>query len=242
MRGYSTHTIQLVDIYLYPPGCSLTPSPTARRNFVFCGDIVPRLVGNTAYIRTILTELEKESKGNFVHNLGLAVSKNFIGDLREQFKAKVAHSMSPDGLLMLLSNYSHCSQLIYYQEKKTLDDAKYKFDCTLMSAEQFTKQFPENTKHPWGLRFTNTPGISTVLLKANLVKTGSSQLYHNPESCSKKKVLASVTDYLKDVHTVLPFASECSLLSSHTARPPNNSQTISCACAHLSSPLAPRPT
>ena len=176
---------------------------------------MPRLVGNIEYIAKILNELEEESKANFLHAVGIAVSRAFIGNVREQFKAKVAHSMSPDGLLMLLSNYSHCSQLIYYQEKKTLDDAKYKFDCTLMSAEQFTKQFPENTKHPWGLRFTNTPGISTVLLKANLVKTGSSQLYHNPESRSKKKVFSTVTDYLKDVHNVLPYASERSLLSSH---------------------------
>ena len=214
-RGSSTHTIQLVDIYLYPPGCSLTPSPTARRNFVFCGDIVPRLVGNTAYIRTILTELEKESKGNFVHNLGLAVSKNFIGDLREQFKAKVAHSMSPDGLLMLLSNYSHCSQLIYYQEKKTLDDAKYKFDCTLMSAEQFSKQLPENMKKSWSAFIWGYVwGASKVLLKADLIQVGPSQAYHNPESRSKKKVFSTVTDYLKDVHNVLPYASECKSLCS----------------------------
>ena len=178
---------------------------------------MPRLVGNTEYIAKILLELEEESKANFLHAVGIAVSRAFIGNVREQFKAKVQHSMSSrSGLLTLFSNYSHCSQLIYYQELKTLDKAKYKFDCTLMSAEQFSKQLPENMKKSWSAFIWGYVwGASKVLLKADLIQVGPSQAYHNPESRSKKKVFSTVTDYLNDVHSVLPYASERSLLSSH---------------------------
>ena len=206
----------------------------ARRNFVFCGDIVPRLVGNTDYITKILSELEEESKGHFMLSVGLAISRIFIGNVREQFKAKVQHSMSStDGLLALLSNYSHWSQLIYYQEKKTLDLAKYEFGCTLMSAEQFGKHFPESMKTSWGAFIWGYVwGASEVLLKADLIKTGPSQAYHNPESRSKKKVFTTVTDYLKDVHNVLPYASEYSLLSSHCS---------TAICMHMFCMRTPQP-
>tara|TARA_B100000795_G_scaffold4302_1_gene2980 strand:- start:225 stop:812 length:588 start_codon:yes stop_codon:yes gene_type:complete len=187
---------------------------TARRNFVFSGDVVPRLVGNQKYIETILCELEEESKGNFMHTLGIAVAKPFSGgNIREQLRESVEELMSPEGLLTLLRNYSHCSQLIYYEEKETGDSSKYKFECNLMRPEEFETHYPKGTKQPWSVRFWGyVPGASKALLKANLIQTGSSQAYHNPKSRSKKNPFTTVANYLKDVHNVLPYASECSCM------------------------------
>ena len=172
--------------------------PTARRNFVFCGDVVPRLAGNTDYVMSVLDELQKESQENAMHNILSTLAKPFF-DVRKRIAAGVQSLASEDGDLTFLGQYKHLSQLIYYQEMLTKDDSEYKYECDLLSAEAFA-----------GIKITDESSETGGWVGTSW--SGPSRWFHNPKSRSTKE-FKTVADYLKDVHTVLPYASECSWLS-----------------------------
>ena len=90
-----------------------------RSNFVFCGDVVPRLAGNTEYVKTIIKMLEKENKTK------LSLARVFLPTKMAAVLDPVEEMFSPSGILTFLGQYKHCSHLIYYVETETKDDAKY---------------------------------------------------------------------------------------------------------------------
>ena len=90
-----------------------------RSNFVFCGDVVPRLAGNTEYVKTIIKMLEEENKTK------LSLARVFLPTKMAAVLNPVEEMFSPSGILTFLGQYKHCSHLIYYAETETKDDAKY---------------------------------------------------------------------------------------------------------------------
>jgi len=162
------------------------------RNFVFCGDVVPRLAGNTDYVMSVLDELQKESQENAMHNILSTLAKPFF-DVRKRIAAGVQSLASEDGDLTFLGQYKHLSQLIYYQEMLTKDDSEYKYECDLLSAEAFA-----------GIKITDENSETGGWVGTSW--SGPSRWFHNPKSRSTKDRFKTVADYLKDVHTVLPYA------------------------------------
>lgn len=153
---------------------------------------MPRLAGNTKYAETVFKYIWKESKENIWHNLG-----NFFLRLHRDKKAEALQTTlfsdgNYTGVLTFLGKYEHRSQLIYYEETEvTEDDSVYKYTCSKKNAAEFA-------------------GIELKDAHDNI--EANSQKFHNPKSKSRKKTFESLMEYLEDVHTVLPYASECGWL------------------------------
>ena len=76
----------------------------ARRNFVFCGDIVPRLSGNGTYVKDVLNKLGMQHQGI------KAFAKKLAGEKGPKVTAKI------NDLVNNMGKFDHCSQLIYYEK------------------------------------------------------------------------------------------------------------------------------
>jgi len=77
------------------------------RNFVFCGDIVPRISGNGTYVKEVFNKLGMQNQGI----VGVvAFAKKFAGETVPTVAAKI------NDLVNNMGKYDHCSQLIYYEK------------------------------------------------------------------------------------------------------------------------------
>ena len=81
-----------------------------RRNFVFCGDAVPREPGNGTYIKDCFGKLGSVLDGRSV--LDDRADKSIMAIVEKFFGAKI------NALFHNLGKYEHCSQLIYTMRRR----------------------------------------------------------------------------------------------------------------------------
>ena len=171
-----------------------------RRNFVFCGDAVPRCPGNGTYLKDVFGKLGSVLDGGSVlddsaDKLISAIVEKFFGTQINDFKLRA----KINDLLHNLGKYEHCSKIIYYE--------KAEGEPLLLLPEDFKNKTLADALKVNSIEFKNIgEKIREKIPKIPFFG-------HGPAQKEKDGDFDNILEFIPDVHGVLPYASESTSLA-----------------------------
>ena len=156
----------------------------ARRNCVFCGDVVPRFPGNSTYIKEVFSKFVP------LYQSINAIVEKVAGKTDDLLHAKI------NDLVNNLGKFDHCSKIIYYENPEG--------EPELLSAIDF-----KNKTLAAALTANDTKFNTKIEnLEAKILKKTPFRFRPAGSRWEGDGDFDGIFEFLNDAHGVLPYASE----------------------------------